>query len=54
LLDESAILGHVIKRLEDCRERNLIVLRKFFGRAGIRTMHGLVDHGRSDASTLEE
>jgi len=54
LLDESAILGHIIKSLEDRRERNLIVLREFFGSAGIRTMDGLVDHGRSDPSTLEE
>ena len=33
LLDESPILGHIIKSLEDRRERNLIVLREFFGSA---------------------
>jgi hypothetical protein len=54
LLDQSPILGHIIKRLENRLERNLILPGEFFGRERIRTMNGLVNDRRSDPPTLEE
>jgi hypothetical protein len=41
LLDQRPIPGHIIQRIEHGLQRNLIVLGKFFGSAGIRTVEGL-------------
>jgi len=54
LLNERAIRGHIVESLEDRLERDLILPSKFFGTPRIRTMDDLVDHRRSDPSTLEE
>jgi hypothetical protein len=54
LFDEGPILGHIIERLEDRLERNLIVPSEFFGSTRIRTVDGLVDHCRPDPPPLEE
>jgi hypothetical protein len=44
----------MVESLEVRRERNLIVVREFFGSAGIRTMEGMVNDRRPDPSPLEE
>jgi hypothetical protein len=54
LLNERAILGHIVESLEDSLQRDLILRSKFFGSARIRTIDDLVDDRRSDSSTLEE
>jgi hypothetical protein len=54
LLNERAILVHIVESLEDRLQRNLILPSKFFSSPRIRTMDDFVDHRRSDPSTLEE
>ncbi len=54
LLNEWAILGHIVESLEDRLQRNLILPSKFFGSPRIRTIDDLVDHRRSNSSTLEK
>ena len=54
LLNERPILGHILESLENRLQGDLILAGEFFGGERIRTMDGLVDHRRSDPSTLEE
>jgi hypothetical protein len=54
LLDERPILGHIIESLKHRFQRNPVVASEFFGSAGIRTVDGLVDHRRSDPTTIGE
>ncbi len=54
LLNERLILGHIVECLENRLQGDLILAGEFFGGERIRTMDGLVDHRRSDPSTLEE
>jgi len=53
-LDQRPILGNIVESLEYRLQGDLIFPGDFFGRERIRTMDGLVDHRRSDPSTLEE
>jgi len=54
LFDQRPILGHILESLENRIQGNLILAGEFFGGERIRTMDGLVDHRRSDPSTLQE
>jgi hypothetical protein len=53
LLDEREILSHIVESLKDRRQGNLIVPSELFLAAGIRSMDGLVNHRRSNPSTLD-
>ena len=48
------ILGYILKSLENRLQGDLILAGEFFGGERIRTVDGLVDHRRSDPSTLQE
>jgi hypothetical protein len=54
LFNERAILGDIVESLENRLQRYLILPSKFFGSPRIRTIDHLIDHRRSDPSTLEK
>ena len=54
LLNERPIPGHILESLENRHQGDLILAGEFFRGERIRTMDGLVDHRRSDPSTLQE
>jgi len=47
-------LGHILESLKNRLQGDLILAGEFFGGERNRTMDGLVDHRRSDPSTLQE
>ena len=53
-LNERPILVDILDSLENRLQGDLILAGEFFGGERIRTVDGLVDHRRSDPSTLEE
>jgi hypothetical protein len=54
MLDECEILGHIVERLENRLQWDLIFTGEFFGRERIRAVDCLVDNRCPNSSTLEE
>jgi hypothetical protein len=53
LLDQGPIPGHIIQRLQDRLQRDLIFPSEFFGSERIRAVDLLIDHRGADPSALE-